>query len=70
LPTVELKGLLGIPRTFSREDLMALAPETVQVSYLAVQGTDTASFTGTRLLNVFDAAGGARLPNDINNAKL
>jgi hypothetical protein len=49
---------------------MALVAETVQVSYLAGQGTDSASFTGTRLLNVFDAAGGARLPNDINNAKL
>jgi hypothetical protein len=56
-PTVELKGLFGTPRTFSREDLMALVAETVQVSYLAGQGTDIASFTGTRLLNVFDAAG-------------
>jgi hypothetical protein len=34
------------------------------------QGTTSGSFTGTRLLNVFDAAGGAKLPNDSNNAKL
>jgi len=69
-PTVELKGLLGNPRTLSREDLMALPPETVQVSFLAGQGTDAGSFTGTRLLNVFDAVGGAKLPTDGNNAKL
>jgi molybdate transport system substrate-binding protein len=69
-PSVELKGLLGNPRTFSREDLMGLPAETVQVSFQAGQGTDGGSFTGTRLLNVFDAAGGAKLPTDINNAKL
>ena len=67
-PSVELKGLVGSPRTFSREDLMALPSETVQVSYQAGQGTDGGSFTGTRLLNVFDAAGGAKLPTDGNNA--
>jgi hypothetical protein len=32
---------------------MKLPAETVQVSYQAGQGTDSASFTGTRLLNVF-----------------
>jgi Bacterial extracellular solute-binding protein/Oxidoreductase molybdopterin binding domain len=69
-PFVELKGLVGLPRMFSREDLMALPSETVQVSYQAGQGTDGGSFTGTRLLNVFDAAGGAKLPTDSNNAKL
>jgi molybdate transport system substrate-binding protein len=69
-PTVELKGLVGNPRTFTRDDLMALPAETVQVSFLAGQGTDGGSFTGTRLLNIFDAAGGAKLPTDGNNAKL
>jgi molybdate transport system substrate-binding protein len=69
-PSVQLKGLFAAPKTFSREDLMALPAETVQVSYQAGQGTDSASFTGTRLLNVFEAAGGARLPTDSNNAKL
>ncbi len=69
-PSVELKGLVGSPRSFSREDLMALPAETVQVTYLAGQGTDGGSFTGTRLLNLFDAAGGAKLPTDFNNAKL
>lgn len=49
---------------------MQLPQETVNVSFQAGQGTTTSSFTGTRLLNVFDAPGGATLPNDINNAKL
>ena len=40
------------------------------MSYQAGQGTESGSFTGTRLLNVFEAAGGARLPTDANNAKL
>ena len=44
-PSVELKGLVGTPRMFSREDLMALPSETVQVSYQAGQGTDGGSFT-------------------------
>jgi molybdate transport system substrate-binding protein len=69
-PSVALQGLVGNPRTFSRDDLMALPSETVQVSFQAGQGTDGGSFTGTRLLNVFDAAGGAKLPTDGNNAKL
>ena len=69
-PDVAIKGLVGAPRSFNREDLMKLQAETVQVSYQAGQGTDGGSFTGTRLLNVFDAAGGAKLPSDTNNAKL
>src|SRR5262249_13302327 len=50
--------------------LKQLQAETVSVSFQAGQGTTNASFTGTRLLNVFDAAGGAKLPSDTNNAKL
>jgi DMSO/TMAO reductase YedYZ molybdopterin-dependent catalytic subunit len=69
-PTVAVSGLVGTPRSFSFDDLQQLPAETVNVSYQAGQGTTQASFTGTRLLNVFDAAGGAKLPNDINNAKL
>jgi molybdate transport system substrate-binding protein len=69
-PEVALQGLVGGPRSFTRADLMSLPAETVQVSYQTSQGTDGGSFTGTRLLNVFDAAGGAKLPNDVNNAKL
>jgi DMSO/TMAO reductase YedYZ molybdopterin-dependent catalytic subunit len=69
-PTVAVKGLVGTPRTFTYVDLMQLQPETVQVSFQAGQGVTNTSFTGTRLLNVFDAAGGAVLPNDINNARL
>jgi DMSO/TMAO reductase YedYZ molybdopterin-dependent catalytic subunit len=69
-PTVQLTGLVGNLRTFTLEDLKALPAETVQVSYAGGQGTESGTFTGTRLLNVFDAAGGARLPNDMNNAKL
>jgi len=69
-PEVAIKGLVGAPRSFNREDLMKLPPVTVQVSYQAGQGTDSASFTGARLLNVLDAAGGAKLPSDTNNAKL
>jgi len=69
-PTVQVAGLVGTPRSFSLQDLQALPAETVQVSYLAGQGSESASFTGTRLLNVFQAAGGATLPTDMNNAKL
>jgi hypothetical protein len=69
-PAVALQGLVANARTFSLKDLKALPAETVQVSYQAGQGTDSASFTGTRLLNVFDAPGGAKLPADMNNAKL
>jgi molybdate transport system substrate-binding protein len=69
-PDVAIKGLVGTPRSFTFDDLSKLPAETVQVSFQAGQGTTTASFTGTRLLNVFDAAGGAKLPNDSNNAKL
>ncbi|MBV8713467.1 MAG: molybdate ABC transporter substrate-binding protein [Chloroflexi bacterium] len=69
-PEVAIKGLVGNPRSFTRDDLMQLPAETVNVSFLAGQGTTQASFTGTRLLNVFDAAGGAKLPSDGNNAKL
>jgi len=67
---VAIKGLVGSPKSFTREDLMKLPAETVQVSYQAGQGTTNATFTGTRLLNVIDAAGGAKLPADTNNAKL
>jgi molybdate transport system substrate-binding protein len=69
-PGVQLAGLVGTPRSFSRQDLQALPAEKVQVRYLAGQGSESASFTGTRWLNVFDAAGGAKLPTDMNNAKL
>jgi DMSO/TMAO reductase YedYZ molybdopterin-dependent catalytic subunit len=69
-PDVAIKGLVGTPRSFTRDDLTKLPAETVQVSFQAGQGMTNASFTGTRLLNVFDAAGGANLPNDSNNAKL
>jgi molybdate transport system substrate-binding protein len=69
-PEVALTGLVGTPRSFTMDDLKQLPAETVNVSFQAGQGTTTASFTGTRLLNVFDAAGGAKLPNDTNNAKL
>jgi molybdate transport system substrate-binding protein len=69
-PTVALKGLLATPREFSMDDLKQLQAETVSVSFQAGQGTTNANFTGARLLNVFDAAGGAKLPNDMNNAKL
>src|SRR5216683_6019414 len=69
-PDVAIQGLVGSPRSFTRDDLMKLPAETIQVSFLAGQGTTNATFTGTRLLNVFDAAGGAKLPSDTNNAKL
>jgi molybdate transport system substrate-binding protein len=69
-PEVAIKGLVGTPRSFTRDDLMQLPAETVNVSFQAGQGTTQATFTGTRLLNVFDAAGGAKLPTDGNNAKL
>jgi molybdate transport system substrate-binding protein len=69
-PEVAIKGLVGTPRSFTRDDLMQLPAETVNVSFQAGQGTTQANFTGTRLLNVFDAAGGAKLPTDGNNAKL
>jgi molybdenum ABC transporter molybdate-binding protein len=69
-PEVAVKGLVGTPRSFTFDDLSKLPAETVNVSFQAGQGTTQASFTGTRLLNVFDAAGGAKLPNDSNNAKL
>jgi DMSO/TMAO reductase YedYZ molybdopterin-dependent catalytic subunit len=69
-PEVAVTGLVATPRSFTFQDLMQLPQETVNVSFQAGQGTTTSSFTGTRLLNVFDAAGGATLPNDINNAKL
>lgn len=67
---VRIAGLVGNPRTLTRDDLLALPQETVQVSYLAGQGSESGSFTGTRLLNVLEAAGGAKLPTDMNNAKL
>jgi molybdate transport system substrate-binding protein len=69
-PEVAIMGLVGTPRSFTRDDLMQLPAETVNVSFQAGQGTTQANFTGTRLLNVFDAAGGAKLPTDGNNAKL
>ncbi|MBV9322386.1 MAG: molybdate ABC transporter substrate-binding protein [Chloroflexi bacterium] len=69
-PEVAVSGLVGNPRSFSMDGLKQLLSETVDVSFEAGQGTTTASFTGTRLLNVFEAAGGPRLPNDMNNAKL
>src|SRR5262249_54923969 len=69
-PGVAVKGLVGTPRSFTMDDLAKLPAETVNVSFQAGQGTTEASFTGTRLLNVLDAAGGAKLPNDTNNAKL
>jgi molybdate transport system substrate-binding protein len=69
-PDVAVKGLVATPRSFTSEDLMKLPAETFQVTYQAGQGTDGGAFTGTRLLNVFDAAGGAKLPTDGNNAKL
>jgi DMSO/TMAO reductase YedYZ molybdopterin-dependent catalytic subunit len=69
-PSAAITGLVGEPRSLSYADLQLLPPETVNVSFLAGQGTTTTTFTGTRLMNVFDAAGGAVLPNDINNARL
>jgi hypothetical protein len=69
-PEVAVTGLVGNPHSFSMDDLKQLPAESVNVSFQAGQGTTNATFTGMRLLNVFDAAGGARLPTDINNAKL
>jgi molybdate transport system substrate-binding protein len=69
-PAVAVKGLVGKPREFTYADLMQLPAETISVSFQAGQGVTNATFTGTSLLNLFDAAGGAVLPNDGNNAKL
>jgi molybdate transport system substrate-binding protein len=69
-PTVAIAGLVNLPRSLSRDDLLNLPAETAQVSYLAGQSSESGTFTGTRLLNVFDAAGGPHLPTDVNNAKL
>jgi molybdate transport system substrate-binding protein len=44
-PDVAIKGLVGSPRSFTRDDLMKLPPETVQVSFLAGQATTNATFT-------------------------
>jgi len=38
--------------------------------FQAGQSSESGTFTCTRLLNVLEAAGGAKLPTDINNAKL
>jgi hypothetical protein len=69
-PSFEVRGLVNTAHRFTRAELALLPQESLSVSFQTDDGPESATFTGTRLLNVFNAAGGARLPADVNDAKL
>lgn len=68
-PTVAVAGLVGTPRTFSLDDLGGLSQVTLPVTFGSGQAVESSVFTGPRLLDVLDAAGGPTFPQG-RNAKL
>ena len=61
-PELAVGGLVGAPRSFTREDLGGLAQVTLPVVYGSGPGIESGVFTGPRLLDVLDAARGPRVP--------
>jgi DMSO/TMAO reductase YedYZ molybdopterin-dependent catalytic subunit len=68
-PEFAVAGLVGAPRSFTRDDLGGLPQVTLPVVYGSGSGVESAVFTGPRLLDVLDAAGGPKFPPE-RNAKL
>ncbi|MBV9358012.1 MAG: hypothetical protein JO023_21080, partial [Chloroflexi bacterium] len=61
-PTFSVGGLVAQGRTFELADLQALPQVTLPVVYGAAGKIESASYTGPRLLDVIQAAGGPSLP--------
>jgi DMSO/TMAO reductase YedYZ molybdopterin-dependent catalytic subunit len=68
-PAFTVSGLVGVARSFSLDDLAGMAQVTLPVTYGSGQGVESGVFTGPRLLDVLDAAGGPQFPSG-RNAKL
>jgi DMSO/TMAO reductase YedYZ molybdopterin-dependent catalytic subunit len=65
-PQVAVSGLVAQGRTFELADLQALSQVTLPVVYGAAGKIESASYTGPRLLDVLQAAGGATPPSGKN----
>lgn len=68
-PAFAVSGLVGAPRSFTRDDLGGLPQVTLPVVFGSGTGVESGVFTGPRLLDVLDAAGGPRFPPE-RNARL
>lgn len=68
-PTFTVSGLVGEARSVTLEDLGGLDQVRLPVTFGSGQGVESAVFTGPRLLDVLDVAGGPRFPAG-RNAKL
>ena len=64
---VQVDGLVGQPRRFTRDDLAALNTWTMPVVFAAGQQVQSATFTGPSLLDVIQAAGGPVFDASRNN---
>ncbi len=65
-PSFDVGGLVAQGRTFELADLQALPQLTLPVTYGAAGKIESASYTGPRLLDVIQAAGGPSLPSGKN----
>ncbi len=61
-PSFSVGGLVAQDRTFELADLQALPQMTLPVVYGAAGKIESASYSGPRLLDVIQAAGGPSLP--------
>jgi DMSO/TMAO reductase YedYZ molybdopterin-dependent catalytic subunit len=61
-PSFTVGGLVGQSRSFALADLQALPQVTLPVVYGAAGKIESAAYTGPRLLDVLQAAGGPSLP--------
>jgi len=68
-PTFTVTGLVATTRSFTADDLQALPQMTLPVTFGAGGSVETGVFTGPRLLDVLDAAGGPQFPAG-KNARL
>jgi DMSO/TMAO reductase YedYZ molybdopterin-dependent catalytic subunit len=68
-PTFEVSGLVAAPRSFGYDDLAALPQVTLPVTFGSAQTVESGVFTGPRLLDVLNAAGGPAFPA-ARNSKL
>src|SRR5262249_40543616 len=68
-PAVAVGGLVGAPRSFTRDDLGGLPQVTLPVTFGSGTGVESGVFTGPRLLDVLGPGGGPRVPGG-RNAKL
>jgi DMSO/TMAO reductase YedYZ molybdopterin-dependent catalytic subunit len=61
LDALQVTGRVASPRSFTREELVALPSVTQTVTFVSRPDPRTTTFTGVRLLDLVKAAGGLKL---------